>query len=376
MKKCHKLIIFTLIYIVLSASFMGCFNYSEINKITFATSIIFDIDEIDNISVYIDCVRPYRSEKESSDKGKHVIFQSTGKTASEALYKISNFSNNKLNFTQVRAYIFTENAAKKGIDKYLDLINNDVQFGFKPYMFVYEGDINDIVKPESEGDEQDYLGLYLDQLESINRKNISTISSNVNDYISETLEKDGNSLMGSIKIQEDISEKKVSLNGGALFINNKLVNKLNEIDSMSFNLLTKRVSHGVFEIENPQNKNDFITLNIIKSVPNTKVNYENNRILVSKTINITLSISEIQGKLKVNNTNKNSLELNEKIAIEKSLNEFYYKYKEREIDILNLRRLVKQKYPNILNDDTIKNIDLDIEVNINIEGSNLIKNSL
>ena len=376
MKKHRKLKIFTFIYFFLCTNLIGCFNYSEINKITFATSIIFDIDEIDNISVYIDCVRPYRSEKESSDKGKHVIFQSTGKTAGEALSKISNFSNNKLNFTQVRAYIFTENAAKNGIDKYVDLVNNDVQFGFKPYMFVYYGDINDIVKPDSEGDEQDYLGLYLDQLESINKKNIDTISSNLNDYISKTLDGNKNSFMGSIKMQEDIIEKKIALDGGALFNNNKLVNNLNKSECVSLNLLTKRINQGTFKIENPQNNKDFITLNVVKSVPNTKVTCENNKIIVNKNIDMTLSISEIQGKLKVNNNNKTSMELNEKIAIEKLLNDFYNEYTQKQIDILDLRRLVEEKYPDVIQNHSIQNIDLKIEVNLNIEGSNLNRNSL
>ena len=42
--------------IIFSIMFIGCFNYREINKITFATSIIFDRDEYDNVILYIDKV--------------------------------------------------------------------------------------------------------------------------------------------------------------------------------------------------------------------------------------------------------------------------------------------------------------------------------
>ena len=374
-RKFHKFIIIVTC-IIFFTSLFGCFNYKEINKITFATSVIFDIDELDNIIVYIDCVRPYRSEKESSDKGKHVIFQSKGNTASEAISNMSSFSNNELNFTQVRSYIFTENAALKGVDKYINLINNDAQFGFKPYMFVYYGDINDIVKPDSNEDEQDYLGLYLDQLENINKKNINNINSNLNDYISQSFEGSNNCFMGSIKMQENIIEKKIILDGGALFKNNRLIEKLNESDATSFNLLTKQVNQGIFNIRNPEYKDDFITLNILKSVPHTRVTYDNNRFLVSKVIDITLYIEEIQGKLTLNNSKKDSIALNEKIEIEKSLNDFYNKYKEKEIDILNLKKTIEEKYPNKLSNNIFENIDLEIEVNVNIEGSNLVRNSI
>ena len=60
--------------IIFSILFIGCFNYREINKITFATSIIFDRDEYDNVILYIDCVRPYRNANESSDKGRTNYF--------------------------------------------------------------------------------------------------------------------------------------------------------------------------------------------------------------------------------------------------------------------------------------------------------------
>ena len=70
------------------------------------------------------------------------------------------------------------------------------------------------------------------------------------------------------------------------------------------------------------------------------------------------------------------MELNEKIAIEKLLNDFYNEYTQKQIDILDLRRLVEEKYPDVIQNHSIQNIDLKIEVNLNIEGSNLTRNSL
>src|SRR5574344_102096 len=107
-----KKILSSIVCLLISTQLLGCFDYTEINKVTFATSIIFDIDEDDNTVVYLDCVRPYRTEKETSEKGKRLIFEGTGETALDAIRSINIKSDNNLNFSQVRAYIFTEKVAK------------------------------------------------------------------------------------------------------------------------------------------------------------------------------------------------------------------------------------------------------------------------
>ena len=111
---------------------VSCFNYRDINKVSFSTSIIFDTDDFGRSVVYVDCVKPYRSTNESSDKGKRIIYKGLGKTTLEALRDINLASSYELNYSQNRAYIFTERAAKEGIKKYTDLINNNQEFQIKP----------------------------------------------------------------------------------------------------------------------------------------------------------------------------------------------------------------------------------------------------
>ena len=59
----------------------GCFDYHDINKVTFPTSIIFDVDDLGQEIVYLDCIKPYRSTNDSSDKGRRIIYKGEGKTA-------------------------------------------------------------------------------------------------------------------------------------------------------------------------------------------------------------------------------------------------------------------------------------------------------
>ena len=64
-----------LLILFISINLTGCYNYREINKMTFATSVIFDKDEHNEVVLYIDCVRPYRDANESSDKGRRVMYK-------------------------------------------------------------------------------------------------------------------------------------------------------------------------------------------------------------------------------------------------------------------------------------------------------------
>ena len=70
----RKKLISLVLFIILCFSLVGCFNYREINRITFATSILFDKDENDRVVVYLDCIHPYRNAGESSDKGRRLLY--------------------------------------------------------------------------------------------------------------------------------------------------------------------------------------------------------------------------------------------------------------------------------------------------------------
>ena len=139
--------------LILPLLLTGCFDYHDINKVTFPTSIIFDVDDLGQEIVYLDCIKPYRSTNDSSDKGRRIIYKGIGKTALEALNDINRASSFKLDYTQTRAYIFTEKASRKGIKKFLDLINNNSEFSMKPSAFVYYGDVDELVKTVSTDEE-------------------------------------------------------------------------------------------------------------------------------------------------------------------------------------------------------------------------------
>lgn len=370
----RRVVSILIVVLLLIVSLGGCFSYTEINKITFATSLIFDKDEYDNIIVYLDSVRPYRDANESSDKGQRIMLKGIGKTTLEAIRNINVSSSNKINFSQVRAYIFSEKVAREGIKNHIELINNHQEFGFKPYMFVYFGELMDLLKVTN--DEEEYLGLYLDQLIENNKYNGRVIKSNVNDYITSSQIKGNISIMSAIKLSSEGIKNKVELNGGVIMNDNHMIDRLEEKDAFTYNILKSKVKNGTFQVANPNENSKLITLDILNGSNRDEIIVQGKDVILKKKVYIKLSIGEIQGNLEMTEKALKNIKVNEEWKIKKYEEEFFQRFKEKEIDVLGVERLVEEKYPNFNTKGVLAQTKLETEVYISIDGSNLAIDSL
>lgn len=364
------------VLMVIPLLLVSCFNYRDINKVTFATSIIFDIDDFGRTIVYVDCIKPYRSTNESSDKGKRIIYKGLGKTSLEALRDVNLASSYELNYSQTRAYIFTEKAARKSIKKFIDLINNNQEFQVKPDMFVYFGDVENLLKITSSDEE--YLGLYLEELVNRNNKNPRAMRANINDYLSNSITASDTYIVGSIEIREDALDKKIEIGGGAIIKNNILVEKIDTKDAMSYNLLMNNVSSGTLELTNPQSNDEFITLEILSNNTKSDLKYsrEDDSIELIKELEMRVYIAEAQGRLIVDKNLLNYIKEVKSKEIEEHLKEIFNKYKEKNLDVFEVERLLDIKYPKVSIINPINKTYIDVNVNIIIEGTGIVKDSL
>lgn len=372
--KLRKLGSCILIIMTLPLLLTGCFNYNDINKVTFSTSIIFDVDDLNQSVVYLDCIKPYRSTNESSDKGRRIIYKGSGKTSLEALEDINRVSSYKLNYSQVRAYIFTENAAREGIKKFLDLINNNSQFQMKPSVFVYYGDVDDLLKTASTDEE--YLGLFLNDLVGKDKYNSKSVKANINYYLSNALMGSNVALISSINLKEDAIDKKIEINGASILKDNKLMEKLDVQDNLTYNLLMSGVKSGTLDVTNPQDKESFITLNILKSSVKDDLTYEEGKFKLNKDIFIDVSISEIQGKLTIDADTLDYIKINEQEYINGYAKYIFDNYKKKDLDIFDIKRMAEMYYPNIENSNPLLDTDLEVNTHITIIGTGVAKDSL
>ena len=376
MAKINKIfkILKILIIFLIPLTLTGCFNYRDINKVTFATSMIFDTDDLGQVIVYLDCIKPYRSNNESSDKGRRLIFKGVGKTTEDALGKIDNFSSAKLNYSQVKAYIFTEKAAKEGIKKYLDLINNYGEMQIKPSAFIYYGDVEELLKATSGDDE--FLGMYLNDIMNKKPFNSLSLQANINYYLSNRLMGDNTLLLPAVNLKKDVLDKKVQINGSGILKDNVLVDRLEQEDTLLYELMMGSVYEGTFEIGNPNTDTGFISLDVLSSSEDSMLRFDNNRFTLVKNIEVDLEISDIQGEAIVDSEFINYIKVNEEAYINSYITQLFNKYKEKGIDIFNVYRLKEIHYGKEEINDPLSICDLEINTKVNINGTGLSQNAL
>ena len=360
--------------LILPLLLTGCFDYHDINKVTFPTSIIFDVDDLGQEIVYLDCIKPYRSTNDSSDKGRRIIYKGVGKTALEALNDINRASSFKLDYAQTRAYIFTEKASRKGIKKFLDLINNNSEFSMKPSAFVYYGDVEELLKTVSTDEE--YLGLFLNDLVGKEKYNPRAVKSNINYYLSNILMGSNTALLTSISLEDNAIDKKIQIQGSSIFKDNVLVEKIDIENSLIYNIMMGNAKSGTLEISNPESKENFITLQILDSSMKDKLEFQDGKYKLIKDVNVEVSVSEIQGELIVDANVLDYIKVNEEAYISGYAEYLFNKYKKQNLDIFDIARLAEMYYPNENIDNPLSVTEVEVNTKLIIKGTGVVKDSL
>ena len=371
--KIRKLIKVGILLIAILLMLAGCYNYRDINNVTFVTSMVFDLDPIGNVVIYMDCVRPYRDNNESSDNGKRILYKGTGKTVLEALRDVNMASSYKINVTQNKAFIFTEKAVKEGIDKFLDIINNDQEFLVKPYIFAYFGDVERLLKVAASDEE--YMGLFINDLVKKNKANSRAIIVNINEYMTESEIGANSALIGALELRKDVIDERIELSGGVIMRNDVMQEKIDIIDGLTYNILEDKVKTGTLEIVNPQMEEGFITFEILKNKTKTKIEYNGDRVLLTKDVNMKVTLAEAQGRFIVDKQSLQLIEDTTELRIKEYLQAFFDKYNKKNIDILGVERMLEIKYPGLVKEDILSILDVDIKVNLDVEGTSNTRNS-
>ncbi|GIM29462.1 germination protein [Clostridium polyendosporum] len=373
MKKINRF--FSLILMIISLTvFSGCFSYEDINRLAFATSIIFDSGEGGDTVIYLDCAKPYRSANESSEKGRRIIYKGKGKTVFEAIRNANLSSSSRISLTQCRAYIFSEKAARDGVERYIDFLDRENSVIKRPDVFVYFGDVENLLKTV-EGDEE-YLGVYISDLVAKTNTTPRTIDTSLNDYL--TLRTSGANVIviGALEMVKDVKDKRVELRGGAVLSNDKLAAKIDVDEAQSYNFLNDKVRSGTLEINNPQNSDSFITLEIVRSKTKTDLKYDGERIKLHKDLFVRCNIAEAQKRFLVNEEVLKFLKKNEEENIKKYLGMVFEQYKSKELDVFQIGRMLEIKYPNtVVKGDPLAITDLVVNVNVDIEGPSTNKDT-
>lgn len=362
-----------MVLISMTILFSGCYNYKDINRVIFVTSMLIDLDENNNIVLYTDTIKPYRNTNESSEKGMRIIFKGEGKSLFEAVRNLNLSSSYILNYTQNKAIIFSQKAAEAGLENYMDFLNRDQELVVRSYLFVYYGEIDRLMKLAS--NDEEYLGAFLNEVVNKMQTSPRTINLNLNDYLVTSNLGSKITIMSAVEVKKGVLKDNIELVGGAVINKEKLVDRMQISQGLSYNFLMNKVNRGTLEVTNPDDKKKIVTLEILNGKTKTDIKVEKDKIELIKTLKIRASIGEIQGKMVLSEENIKKLQENAENNIKKYGTMLFEEFKGKDLDIFNIKREIEMKYPNINIDSPLKKAELKIYPEVVIEGSSTILNA-
>lgn len=340
-----------LLIIVLVLLCTGCYDYNELNDLEIVSSLVVDCDGekiIANIEVL--------DTSESASKGSYFL-SGEGYSLEEAMNNIYYNSASTPFFSHMKTLIFSEEVASKGIDKFLDFLLRDTQFRKDFFVFVSD-DIEDILKYETEPKES--IGELARMSakknhESNGRYKTSTLRDIVFNYL-----RDNYYMIGNVEIDDE----KIILENTYLFVDNKMSFTVDKNAVLLENLLTK-------------NNNKFQTYG--------DYTYEIHEYSFDKEIRQDKIVLSLKGHARLLDTLENNslddealqkLEDDLNRNLEKSGAEIIEYAKRLDHDMFNFNYYYYLHYPNEVDKDTWKNIDIEFKSNLDISEKGLLLNSL
>ncbi|MCY6959729.1 Ger(x)C family spore germination protein [Clostridium brassicae] len=361
-----KKIVSILATIIVSIFFSGCFNYKDINKVLFVTTVIMDIDE-ENKPVVYDEVFKANAGNKGPGNDTRLIFKGEGKTMFEGARDMSLMSSYKLNYTQNKVLVFTKRAAEYGLDNFIDFFERDQELIIRPSICIYDGDPEKLLQAKLE--EEKYIGIYIMQLIENIRVSSRSIRRSFNEYLNERLVGDKVNVIPIIQLKSDGLGNKIKIEGGAVIREDKLVGVIKKEEAQGFNFLLDNVKLGTLEPKNPEVKSKFVTLDILSSKTITDLNYDEGKIKLIKKITVNTSLAEIQEKMLVNDKNLMELKGATEDNIKRACETIFNKYKDKGLDIFDIGEELKRRYPKANVENVIKETELILDVDVDITAS-------
>lgn len=346
----------------------GCFSYKDINKLLIVVTTIIDIDEKDNIILYLEVFKPFRSEQTAGGKGQRLVYKGQGPTMLEVIRDLNLGTSQKLNFTQNKTLIFTKRAAEKGLDYFIDFLNRDQEFVLRQYMYIYDQDPEELINTKLK--EEEYIGIYLYEIPINQAASAKRNVVRLDDYLNNRLKGNQVNVIPVLILSKTHLDSQLRIHASAIISDDKYIGEMTFDETAIYNFMTGPLRAGTIVI--PYEKDNIVTLEIIGSKMKDKVEYDGETVHLTKTIDIRTTFAETHKPIELLQPDVRGeiIEIAEAKVKEKVLHLFDM-WKEKGTDIFMTSNKFKSEYPKEKLDvkDIIEITDLKVNVNITMEGS-------
>ncbi|WHZ59501.1 Ger(x)C family spore germination protein [Metabacillus hrfriensis] len=263
-----------LILVLLCFMLTGCLEQKYIERIGMITAVGYDLGNQNKIkgttvAFQFDPTRQNVSQMLTSEAN-------TSKGIREAMNRETS---HHLVSGQLRVSLYGEELARRGIYTFVDTLARDASVGTMSYLAVASPEAASILSAENLSITTN-VGTYLYRLLEQNIKSEQTISSTLHEFLKTYYEVGMDPILPMISL---MNEKKVTIEGMALFNEDKMVGVLTPEESFYLKLIREHFKSGSIEMELPrevmkeaivEKKGDesvFITIDNIKSTSDISV---------------------------------------------------------------------------------------------------------
>lgn len=367
-----------LLLIITSTIFItGCFSYVDMNRAYFSILEILDNDLDGGVVLYGEYFASDRGDTEQGGVVTRIVLEGKGETSSEAFLNIQSASTYPIKYDVTRAVGFTEYMAKNGIEEDLDFIERSQNMTNKIFLFISAADPKELLNTQME--DEKFLGIWLEDLFVFQEQQTRVISIRANNYFNERLKGSRVSVLPIIDIIKMPTEDRLFISGAAIMKDNVMINRIDvdEIPVYKALFLKEKDMKGTFNTIYP-NTGAEITLTLHISKIKERLEFINDELTLIYDISLASTIHSVVGELDL--LEKDVREGVIKAAQDtynKRCEDFYKKYQEKGIDILDVQLKLFRKYPNMeITDDIFRNVNIKVNATIKLDGSQNITSTL
>lgn len=363
----------------------ACWNRVELEKIHFILAAGVDIEEGET-TFAVQTILPGNIRQKGSEGGANgestVLVVETGKSVFDAGRKMGTQMGYKT-LLHNQLILIGEGAAKEGIDKVIDLFDRSHDLRQRVPIVICRGNMLEIMNTKSKLEDIPVINIR-DLLKS-SRANAMTVYVDLKDFIAKNSSKTTGALAPIIEVfKKDGMEKKVRINGTAVFKDYKIKGWLNEVETRGLLWIKGEVETGVIVIKTPEKEEKSISLEIKGSKSKITPEIKNGELVISVDVWEEGTINEIDGA-PVKKLNPETLKILESKKVEVIKNEISVaikKAKELNTDIFGFDQAVYRKFPNEWKylekswDEVFPNLEINVNVKSKIRRIGYTKNAI
>ncbi|WP_018248832.1 Ger(x)C family spore germination protein [Orenia marismortui] len=282
--------------LILTLLLSGCWNYKEVNNLSIVSGVAVDLDKEDN--KYIVSVENIVPKGGTEIKLESEVISLKGDTIFEAIRDLIMKNAKRLYWSHATVAIFSEELAKDGLISALDFFYRDSEVRADMYL---------LIANENSAKDLFYSKIKLHTTSSIHLAKMMQAQGSVGkfeavelwEFQDALIQKGISPVIPLVKLAVQKEEKIPKVIGMAVFKDDKMVGKLDEIESRSLLFLKNQLSGGIIVIKDIANSNAKVTLEIFDNQTNIKPVIRKGEIIMQINIETNVGVAEITKNIDV-----------------------------------------------------------------------------